>query len=206
VIADNRLAELAGWDREIFRIELQGLADLDLNFDIEITGFETAALDFLLDDPGEPTKPDPADEVPPVAAGPAITRPGDLWLMGEHRLLCGDARDGEAVRRCCQSNANQSPKHRTPVLSGRQLTPLSQSCRAVLLKGITAVEMAVEVEMIVDRGVNGSKFLQGLDVSEPGHCSLSSSEWLMRVFGPVVEPPSTFLTIHISDHFHRGAV
>jgi hypothetical protein len=99
VIADNRLAELAGWDREILKIELQGLADSDLGFDIEITGFDTAALDLLLDDTGEPTKPDPADELPPVDTGPAITRPGDLWLMGEHRLLCGDARDGEAVRR-----------------------------------------------------------------------------------------------------------
>jgi DNA modification methylase len=98
VIADNRLAELAGWDREILRIELQGLADLDLDFDIEITGFDTAELDLLLDDTGEPAKPEPADEIPPVASGPSITRPGDLWLMGEHRLLCGDARDGEAVQ------------------------------------------------------------------------------------------------------------
>lgn len=99
VIADNRLAELAGWDREILRIELQGLAGLELGFDMEITGFETAELDLLLDDTGEPTKPDPADEIPAVAAGPAITQPGDLWLMGEHRLLCGDARDGAAVQR-----------------------------------------------------------------------------------------------------------
>ena len=49
IIADNRLAELAGWDREILRIELQHLTSLDLNFDVEITGFETAELDLLLD-------------------------------------------------------------------------------------------------------------------------------------------------------------
>ena len=67
VIADNRLAELAGWDREILKIELQGLADLDLDFEIEITGFDTAELDDLLDDRVEATKPDPADEIPPVA-------------------------------------------------------------------------------------------------------------------------------------------
>jgi ParB-like nuclease domain len=99
VIADNRLAELAGWDREILKIELQGLAALDLDFDVEITGFDTAELDLLLDDRVEASKPDPADEIPPVASGPSITRPGDLWLMGEHRLLCGDARDTVAVQR-----------------------------------------------------------------------------------------------------------
>jgi hypothetical protein len=99
VIADNRLAELAGWDREILKIELQGLADLDLDFEIEIIGFDTAELDDLLDDRVEATKPDPADEIPPIVEGPSITRPGDLWLMGEHRLLCGDARDGGAVQR-----------------------------------------------------------------------------------------------------------
>ena len=98
VIADNRLAELAGWDQEILKIELQGLAALDLDFDVEITGFDTAELDLLLDGRVEATKPDPADEIPPVASGPSITRPGDLWLMGEHRLLCGDARDGGAVQ------------------------------------------------------------------------------------------------------------
>ncbi len=105
VIADNRLAELAGWDREILRIELQGLADLDLDFDVEITGFDTAELDLLLDEGEEAAEPDPADEVPPVALGPAITRPGDLWLLGEHRLLCGDARDGAALQRLMAEEA-----------------------------------------------------------------------------------------------------
>jgi hypothetical protein len=99
VIADNRLAELAGWDREILKIELRGLAALDLDFDVETTGFDTAALDFLLDDRVEATKSDPADEIPPVASGPSITRPGDLWLMGDHRLLWGDARDRGVVQR-----------------------------------------------------------------------------------------------------------
>ena len=98
VIADNRLAELAGWDREILRIELQGLADLDLGFDLEITGFDTSELDLLLDDQG-PAEPDPADAIPPADPGPSITRPGDLWLMGDHLLLCGDARDASTIQR-----------------------------------------------------------------------------------------------------------
>ena len=74
--------------------------------------------------------------------------------------------------RCCQFNAIRSQKYRIPVLSGCQLTPLSQGYRAILLKNFAAIEVAVLVEMIVDRGVNGSKLLQGLDVSETGHRAL----------------------------------
>lgn len=92
VIADNRLAELAGWDRDILKIEFQALAELDLDFELEITGFETAELDLLLDDDIE-NADDPADEAPAPEAGPAVTQPDDVWLCGPHRLICGDARD-----------------------------------------------------------------------------------------------------------------
>lgn len=94
VIADNRLAELAGWDRDILRIEFQALAEMDLDFDLEITGFETAELDFLLDDSDEPAA-DPADDIPAPEPGPAVTQPGDIWALGKHRLICGDARAPE---------------------------------------------------------------------------------------------------------------
>ena len=80
---------------------------------------------------------------------------------------------------CCQSNANQSPKHPKSRPSGRKLTPLSQSGRAVLLEDISAVEVAVLIEVIVDRGVNGSKLLQGLYVPEFRHRPLSSSKGLV---------------------------
>jgi DNA modification methylase len=90
VIADNRLAELAGWDRDILAIELQALSELDLDFDLEITGFETAELDLLLDGP-DAGEADPDDDVSDIEIGPAVTRPGDVWLLGEHRLVCGDA-------------------------------------------------------------------------------------------------------------------
>ncbi|MCG7519498.1 DNA methyltransferase [Ruegeria sp. Ofav3-42] len=94
VIADNRLAELAGWDRDILKIEFQALEELELDFDLEITGFETAELDLLLDYDDEETA-DPADEVPEPDAEQAITKPGDVWMLGAHRLICGDARDPE---------------------------------------------------------------------------------------------------------------
>jgi DNA modification methylase len=90
VIADNRLAELAGWDREILKIEFQALAELDLDFDLEITGFETAELDFLLEGDvadGE----DPDDVLPEALPDAPVTQAGDVWLLGNHRLICGDA-------------------------------------------------------------------------------------------------------------------
>ena len=94
VIADNRLAELAGWDRDILAIELQALSELDLDFDLEITGFETAELDLLLDGP-DADEADPDDDISDIEIGPAVTRPGDIWLLGEHRLICGDAQKPE---------------------------------------------------------------------------------------------------------------
>jgi DNA modification methylase len=92
-LADNRLAELAGWDTELLALELQELSGLDLDFDIEVTGFEGAELDGLLQARGE-GELDPILDQAPEARGPAVTRPGDLWLLGPHRLLCADARDG----------------------------------------------------------------------------------------------------------------
>ncbi|MEX0328918.1 MAG: site-specific DNA-methyltransferase [Ruegeria sp.] len=97
VIADNRLAELAGWDREILAIELQALSEMDLDFDLEITGFETAEIDLLLDDDDAGDR-DPADVVPEPVAGPAITRPGDIWQLGRHKLICGDALDPDTYQ------------------------------------------------------------------------------------------------------------
>lgn len=92
VLADNKLALNAGWDREILAIELQAL--VDLQFDVEATGFSLAEVDFILDDAAEssPASPDnPEDEVPLVGGEP-VTVQGDVWELGRHRLVCGDAR------------------------------------------------------------------------------------------------------------------
>jgi len=93
VIADNRLAEKAGWDRDLLAIEMQGL--IDIGFAVELTGFETAEIDLLLDEALEAAGLTPAtdDDVPEKPNGPPTSRPGDLWILGKHRLLCGDARD-----------------------------------------------------------------------------------------------------------------
>jgi len=99
VIADNKLALNAGWDRELLAIELQGLVDLD--FEVELTGFSLAEVDIVLDEARE-SAPDGADasiedNIPAYRhEGPAVTQPGDLWILGRHKLICGDAREAGA--------------------------------------------------------------------------------------------------------------
>jgi ParB-like chromosome segregation protein Spo0J len=100
VIADNKLAELAGWDEDLLALELQGLAELDLGFDLEVIGFETAEIDLFVGAAAKGDEPDPADEVPAIdPEAPTVSRPGDLWAIGPHRLLCGNALDELAYAR-----------------------------------------------------------------------------------------------------------
>ena len=99
VLADNKLAENAGWDRELLAIELQGLIELDTDFDITITGFEMPEIDILIGELEVAEEDDPADEVPEVSDGPPVTRPGDIWCIGKHRLICGDALDPDSYAR-----------------------------------------------------------------------------------------------------------
>ena len=92
VLADNKLALNAGWDNEILAIELQGLIDLD--FDPVVTGFALAEIDTVLDLAAEsaPEGPSgPEDEIPETK-DVAVSRQGDVWLLGRHRMICGDAR------------------------------------------------------------------------------------------------------------------
>jgi len=90
ILADNRLAEKAGWDISILAIELQHLTSLDLQFDVSITGFEVAEIDLILEEAEkEKEEEDPVE----ISSGPAVTKPGDIWLLGDHRLICGDALD-----------------------------------------------------------------------------------------------------------------
>jgi DNA modification methylase len=95
MIADNRLTEIATWDDRLLAQQFKELSLLGLDFHIEVTGFEMGEIDLRiasLDDPIEATD-DPADVVPEVPAGPPLSKIGDLWLLGLHRILCGDARD-----------------------------------------------------------------------------------------------------------------
>ena len=100
VIADNKLAECAGWDRDLLAIELQGLTEIDLDFDLEVVGFETAEIDLLIGGGAEEGEPDPADSSTGLDTdAPTVSRPGDFWQIGRHRLLCADALDGASYTR-----------------------------------------------------------------------------------------------------------
>lgn len=87
VIADNRLALNSGWDTEMLKVEFADLQEL--GFDLELTGFDLDEIKELLAPVGTEGLTDP-DDAPPLPENPR-TRPGDIWVMGKHRLLCGDS-------------------------------------------------------------------------------------------------------------------
>jgi DNA modification methylase len=91
ILADNKLAEQAGWDRDLLALELGDLQDMAV--DLLSLGFDAAELDALLRS-GETAERE--DDIPPVPALP-VSQPGDLWLLGNHRLICGDATDAATV-------------------------------------------------------------------------------------------------------------
>jgi DNA modification methylase len=117
ILADNKLAEKAGWDPEILAIELQALTSLELDFEITTTGFEMAEIDLLLG--GSAPKPDPADTAPALVLGPLVTRLGDLWRIGRHRLICADATDPDAYARLLGGETAQmvftDPPYNVPI-------------------------------------------------------------------------------------------
>lgn len=96
ILTDNRLAELAGWDKEILTVELQGLQAE--GFDVVITGFDTAKVDILFDAAADKKSDRNGDDNIP-ASGPSVSQAGDLWIVGDHRLFCGDALEGTSYDR-----------------------------------------------------------------------------------------------------------
>lgn len=99
VLADNKIAELAGYDSPALAAELEELSSLLAadDLDLSLTGFEPAEIDSLLSDLVDP-ETDPADELPEIASAP-VSRRGDLWVLGDrHRLLCDDARSADYGR------------------------------------------------------------------------------------------------------------
>lgn len=89
MLADNRLAERSTWDRELLGKELEFLTSLDLEFDVTTTGFSTGEIDVLLNPTADP--PAAAEDEVPEPLADAVSRAGDLWLLRDHRILCGDA-------------------------------------------------------------------------------------------------------------------
>ncbi|TGN89360.1 DNA methylase N-4 [Bradyrhizobium yuanmingense] len=87
-LADNKIALNAGWDLDILQQELGELASIDLDIDATLTGFSTGEIDVIL-----AKSADPDDEVVPATAATPKAKHGDVWVLGEHRIGCGDSRD-----------------------------------------------------------------------------------------------------------------
>jgi hypothetical protein len=97
LIADNAIAAKAGWDRQALAVELQALIDID--FEVSLTGFEMEEIQIILNGADETRHhdTDAEAELPRSSPRPPISRAGDQWLLGEHRLVCGNASDDYAA-------------------------------------------------------------------------------------------------------------
>lgn len=87
-LADNKIALNAGWDLEILKLELDEISTIDVDFDLSLTGFSSGEIDVVLK-----AANDPDDEIIPAVPVEPRTKLGDIWVLGEHRLGCGDGRD-----------------------------------------------------------------------------------------------------------------
>ena len=98
VLADNKLALNAGWDEELLALELKELMAADIDFGIDVTGFSIAEVDQLIEGLAPEEPDDPADDwFPDPAQVLTHCQPGDIWRLGPHRLVCGDALDPAMV-------------------------------------------------------------------------------------------------------------
>jgi DNA methylase/ParB-like nuclease domain len=97
-IADNRLNENSAWDHQLLGEQLKILADSDLDFDLEVTGFEIKEVDCFIENLTSATErvAKAADVIPDLHGRPLVTRAGDCWNLGRHRVYCGDARSDSA--------------------------------------------------------------------------------------------------------------
>ena len=124
ILADNKLAEQAGWDDDLLRGELTDLKDADL--DLAVLGFTEDELRTLLTDaePAATEAPGAEEEIPEAPVEP-ITRPGDVWLVGKHRLVCGDCRDHATVARLFDGKTANLAITSPPYATQREYDPAS---------------------------------------------------------------------------------
>jgi DNA modification methylase len=167
LLADNRLTELGGWDQEALALELGALRED--GFDLSLTGFKDTDLDALLaagDNQAADTE-GAAPESVPEAPVQAVTQPGDLWLIGPHRLLCGDCRDRQAVLGLFGATRANVVVTSPPYATRREYDPAS-GFRPVApedyVEWFRAVAAGIETILVAD----GSYFLNIKEHAEDG--------------------------------------
>ena len=118
-LADNKLALNAGWDEDILATELTALQGLDLDFEINLTGFSAAEIDDLVEGQSHEEPGDPKDDHLPQEDGRPLCRPGDIWALGRHRLICGNALCPDTVAALAQGERAQmvftDPPYNVPI-------------------------------------------------------------------------------------------
>jgi DNA modification methylase len=162
VIADNRLALDAGWDEELLALEIAELSES--GYELALTGFDSSELERLLstaledaatevaDDPDE-TADDAADDVPQAPTVP-VTRPGDVWAIGSHRLICGDATDPAVVATLMQGDTAQLCFTSPPYGNQRDYTTGGIKDWDGLMRGVFAhLPMAGDGQVLVNLGL-----------------------------------------------------
>ena len=157
LIADNRLALDADWDNELLSLEL---ADLEsAGFDLELTGFDDSEIRSLLgngDEVDDDKTEDASDAIPPVPVV-AISRPGDIWQLGAHRLICGDAADASVITALMAGDEAKLCFTSPPYGSQRQYTQLSTNAIPdwdALMRGVFAtLPMAPDGQVLVNLGL-----------------------------------------------------
>jgi DNA modification methylase len=120
-IADNRLAENSTWDDRLLGEIFRDLATVDLDFSLEVTGFSIGEIDLRIEGLSASTgsEPDPADELPEILEPSPVSQLGDLWLLGKHKVLCGDALEADSYRALMQRKLAQvvftDPPYNVPI-------------------------------------------------------------------------------------------
>jgi DNA modification methylase len=100
MIADNKLSSTSTWSDELLANHFMELSALDLNFSLDVTGFEIGEIDFLIEGQGksQSTQHDSADDLREFVSGPSVCKLGDLWLLGRHRVFCGNSLDSASYK------------------------------------------------------------------------------------------------------------
>ncbi|WP_197338143.1 site-specific DNA-methyltransferase [Ralstonia solanacearum] len=160
ILADNRIALDAGWDEELLALEFAELADA--SYELALTGFSVEEIDALLaDDLGEAagdegrddSEPDAADDMPSASAVP-VSRPGDVWLLGEHRLICGDATDGTVIAALMAGQQAALCFTSPPYANQRNYTSGGIADWDVLMRDVFGnVPMAADGQVLVNLGL-----------------------------------------------------
>jgi len=188
ILADNKLAELAGWDEEVLRGELEELRDADL--DLEVLGFSDDELRVLLGeaDAGDAGPGDEAEEEIPEAPVEPVTRSGDIWLIGKHRLICGDCRDREILARLFEGSKANLVVTSPPYATQREYDPAS-GFRPVPPKEYSDWYSDVAANIAAILAPDGSYFLNIKEHADEGERDLYVKDLVIR------EPPTECSTL-----------